>query len=131
VISSPGSTARPPATLATTKVARPIRYSLALPYASASRPPSSKNPPNATAYALTSHCSVVVAICNPCWIDGRATFTIVKSSTTMNCAIDSVTSNANPARAAPAGACPRPPPSLAVSGLPIGAVRRTQEPGPP
>ena len=97
VISRPGSTARPPAMLATTNTASPIRYSLALPYASASRPPSSKNPPKATAYALISHCSVVVATCNPCWIDGSATLTIVKSSTTMNCAINSVSSNANPA----------------------------------
>ena len=48
-ISRPGSTARPPAMLATTNTTKPIRNSLARPYASASRPPSSKNPPKAIA----------------------------------------------------------------------------------
>ena len=45
----PGSTARPPEMLAATNTTRPIRYSLARPQASARRPPSSKNPPKATA----------------------------------------------------------------------------------
>ena len=48
-ISRSGSTARPPAMLATTNTTKPIRYSLARPYTSASRPPSSKNPPKVTA----------------------------------------------------------------------------------
>jgi hypothetical protein len=51
VISRPGSTARPPAMLAATNTTSPIRYSRARPYTSAGRPPSSKNPPKATAYA--------------------------------------------------------------------------------
>ena len=48
-ISRPGSTARPPEMLATANTTRPIRYSRARPYTSASRPPSSRNPPKATA----------------------------------------------------------------------------------
>ena len=49
VISRTGSAASPPAILAATNTTRPIRYSRARPYASASRPPSSRNPPKAIA----------------------------------------------------------------------------------
>jgi len=46
----------------------------------------------------------VVATCKPSWIEGSATLTIVKSSTTMNCAMDKENSNANPGPGAAAGA---------------------------
>jgi hypothetical protein len=66
---------------------------------------------------------VVVVTRKPAWIEGKATLTIVKSSTTMNCAIDKVSSNANPAPGAPGGALPswsrnRPPPRLLVPASP-------------
>jgi len=46
-------------------------------------------------------------------MEGSATLTMVKSSTTMNCAIAKDSSNANPARGAPAGVVP-------ASSLPAG-----------
>jgi hypothetical protein len=58
--------------LAATNTTRPIRYSLARPQASARRPPRSKNPPKATAQALTSYCSVVVAMRKSRWMEGSA-----------------------------------------------------------
>ena len=48
-ISSLGSTASPPAMLARTKTQSPIRYNLARPNTSASRPPSRRKPPKVTA----------------------------------------------------------------------------------
>src|ERR1700677_2768624 len=42
-------------------------------------------------------------MCRPSWIEGSATLTIVKSRTTMNCAMDKENSNADPARGAAAG----------------------------
>jgi hypothetical protein len=82
-----GSTASPPATLATTKTISPIRNIRAWPNRSASLPPSSRNPPKATAYPLISHCSVDVPMCRPVWIEGSATLTMVKSSTIISWAI--------------------------------------------
>ena len=69
----------------------------AWPNRSASLPPSSRNPPKETAYPLTSHCSVDVPMCRPAWIEGSATLTMVKSSTTMNCAMASTISRGVPA----------------------------------
>jgi hypothetical protein len=56
-----------------------------------------QEPPKTTAYPLTSHCSVDVPMCSPAWIEGSATLTIVKSSTTMNCAMASTISRGVPA----------------------------------
>ena len=39
-----------------------------------------------------------MATCTPSWIEGRATLAIVKSSTTMNCEADRVSSSADPVR---------------------------------
>jgi len=55
-MSRTGSTASPPATLASTKTTSPIRNMRARPNRSASLPPSRRNPPNETAYPLISHC---------------------------------------------------------------------------
>jgi len=49
-------------------------------------PPSSRNPPSMRPYAMTIHCRVLCPMPRSCWIEGRATFTIAISSTTMNCA---------------------------------------------
>ena len=95
-MSRTGSTANPPATLASTKTISPILNMRAWPSRSASLPPSSRNPPKDTAYPLTSHCSVVVAMCSPVWMEGSATLTMVKSSTTMNCAMASTISRGVP-----------------------------------
>ena len=92
-----GSTASPPATLATTKTISPIRNIRAWPNRSASLPPSSRNPPNETAYPLISHCRVDGPMCRPAWTEGRATLMMVKSSTTMNCAMASTISRGVPA----------------------------------
>ena len=94
----------------------PIRYNFARPNMSASRPPSNRKPPKVTAYPLTSHCNVVVATWRPCWIEGSATLTIVKSSTTMNWAIAKVTRSAVPALVIPGAApCSLPGIELLVS----------------
>src|SRR5256885_2267188 len=57
-----------------------------LPNRSPVRPPSSSRPPNAIAYALTTHSRSVAAKCSSRWIEGSATLTIATSSTTMSCA---------------------------------------------
>ena len=58
---------------------------------SAARPPSSRKPPNASVYALTTHWSELVEKSRSAWMEGRATFTTVASSTTMNCAMQTST----------------------------------------
>ena len=51
------------------------------PYRSPSRPPSSRQPPNVSRYALTTHTRAVSVKWRSVLIDGSATFTIVLSST--------------------------------------------------
>jgi hypothetical protein len=48
-----------------------------LPRRSAARPPSSRKPPNVTAYALTTHCSVCPEKPSPLPIRGSATYTML------------------------------------------------------
>src|SRR6516164_2614391 len=53
------------------------------PSRSAARPPSSKNPPNASAYAVTTHCKLVSEKCRSRPIVGNDTLTIVRSMIVM------------------------------------------------
>ena len=54
------------------------------PRRSAARPPRSRKPPKTSAYALITHCRFCCENPRSTWIDGRATFTIAMSSTSMN-----------------------------------------------
>ena len=56
------------------------------------RPPSSRKPPKTSAYALITHWRFSCENPRSVWIDGRATFTIAMSSTTMNCTARSTAS---------------------------------------
>ena len=91
-IRTPDDVARPLMSEATVKTTMPAMKSLCLPSRSDARPPSSRKPPKTRAYALTIHCRLVGEKCSPCWIDGSATFTIVASRMTMNCAMQTRTS---------------------------------------
>ena len=53
------------------------------PRRSAARPPNSRNPPNVSAYAVTTHCSPVALRCRSRPIVGSETLTIVKSTIVM------------------------------------------------
>ena len=57
------------------------------PSRSAIRPPSSRNPPKASTYALISHASPSCESPRSLPIDGIATLTTEASSTTTNCAV--------------------------------------------
>src|SRR3954449_4374964 len=98
-ISTSPELARALAADAALKSAMPIRNSLRRPMRSAARPPRSRKPPNIRVYALTIHCSCSVVRSRSVWIDGRATLTIVASSTTMNWAKQTTTRAAQRARA--------------------------------
>ena len=62
------------------------------PSRSASRPPSSRKPPNVSVYAFTTHERSVRAKWRCVPIDGSATFTIEASITITNCVIASSSS---------------------------------------
>ena len=62
------------------------------PKRSEARPPSRRKPPKTSVYALTIHWRLDTLKWSPCWIDGSATFTIVASRMTMNCAMQTSTS---------------------------------------
>ncbi|HEY2281682.1 MAG TPA: hypothetical protein VGI00_25255 [Streptosporangiaceae bacterium] len=51
------------------------------------RPPTSSNPPNASAYAVMTHWRSGVEKPSARWAEGSAMFTMVASSTTMSWAI--------------------------------------------
>src|SRR5205085_2541039 len=78
--------ARPSRSEAPVKITRPSRKSRLRPSRSPARPPSRRKPPKTSVYALTIHCRLPSERWRSLWIEGRATFTIVASSTTMNCA---------------------------------------------
>ena len=80
----------PPTADATAKPARPTMKVTLRPARSASRPPSSSRLPNASAYAVTTHCLSTVAKCSDRCADGSATFTIVRSRTIMSWATATV-----------------------------------------
>ena len=60
-------------------------------------PPSSSSPPNTRAYTLTTHARLLSEKPSAVWMCGRATFTMVPSSTTMSCAV-AMTASARPSR---------------------------------
>jgi hypothetical protein len=62
---------------------RPIRYISRRPYMSARLPAVSKNAARVSAYASTIHCRSEKLECSACWMFGRATVTIVTSSSSM------------------------------------------------
>ena len=49
-------------------------------------PPTNSRLPNANAYAVTTHCRLSLEKCNARCAEGKATVTIVASSTTISCA---------------------------------------------
>src|SRR5262249_53919880 len=57
-----------------------------LPNRSDSRPPSSSRLPNASEYAVTTHCRSALEKFRALWAEGSAIFTIVASRTTISCA---------------------------------------------
>ncbi len=56
------------------------------PNRSAARPPRMSRPPNEIAYPVTIHCTASGGMCSSRSIEGSATFTMLKSRTTMNAA---------------------------------------------
>src|SRR5437773_7312689 len=85
-ISIPELTASPFKSDAVVKIARPTRNSRLRPTRSPARPPSRRKPPKTRVYAFTIHCRLASLSPRSFWIDGSATFTIVASRMTMNCA---------------------------------------------
>ena len=85
-ISSTGSWASPPARLAREKAIRPATNMRRRPSRSAARPPRIRRPPNEMAYPVTIHWTASAGMCSSRSIDGSATFTMLKSRTTMNAA---------------------------------------------
>ena len=85
-ISSTGSWARPPARLARENAIRPAMNIRRRPSRSAARPPRMSRPPNEMAYPVTIHCTASGGMASSRSMEGRATFTMLKSRTTMNAA---------------------------------------------
>jgi hypothetical protein len=84
-ISDASLQARPASSDESVKRIVPPMNTRRLPSRSAARPPSSRNPPKKSAYALITHWRFSCEKPRSTWIEGRATFTIAMSSTTMNC----------------------------------------------
>ena len=87
------------------------------PNRSATRPPSSRNPPNVNAYALATHCRPDGEKCSERSIDGSATFTIDTSRITMNCDAQSSASASHFAREITSDAGP---PGATATGSRVG-----------
>jgi hypothetical protein len=85
-MSIPDDVARPFSSEAVVKTTRPRRKSRFLPSRSPARPPSRRKPAKTRVYALMIHCRFVFEKCRAVLMCGIATFTIVASRTTMNCA---------------------------------------------
>ena len=85
-ISSTGSCASPPARLARENAIRPATNMRRRPSRSAARPPRMRRPPNEMAYPVTIHWTASAGMCSSRSIEGSATFTMLKSRTTMNAA---------------------------------------------
>jgi hypothetical protein len=85
-MSMPSLVASPSSRDAPVKITRPTRNNRLRPRRSPARPPSSRKPPKTSVYALTIHCRLPSERARSFWIEGSATFTIVASRTTMNCA---------------------------------------------
>ena len=81
------------------------------PSRSAARPPSSRNPPKVSAYAVTTHCRSDSAKCSLAPIVGSATLTISMSTAVMKQATAS-SENARHRRTSPGAAACAPPMSF-------------------
>src|SRR5579859_7183537 len=82
-IMNPTPVASAAASDATVNSPRPTIRMRRRPSRSAARPPSSKNPPKVSAYAVTTHCRLVWEKCRSRPIVGSETLTIVRSMTVM------------------------------------------------
>jgi hypothetical protein len=82
-IRTPDEVASPQASEKRAKSASPAMKTRRLPSRSPRRPPSRRKPPKVSAYPLTTHSNAPVEKWSCFWIDGRATFTIDTSSTTI------------------------------------------------
>ncbi len=91
-ISSPEVVAMPFRNDAPVKMTSPMRKSRFRPRRSPARPPSSRKPANTSVYALITHCRLASLKPSAVWMWGSATFTIVASRMTMNCARQMITS---------------------------------------
>ncbi len=81
VTSMPKLVDAPPTADTAAKPTRPVMKMTLRPIRSASRPPNSSRLPNASAYAVTTHCRSTVLKPSARCADGSAMFTIVTSST--------------------------------------------------
>ena len=90
-ISTPSLGARPHSTDAAVKTTTPARKTRLRPIRSPSRPASNRKLPNVIRKALMTQVRLPWVKWRSCWIAGRATFTIVVSSTIINCARQTVT----------------------------------------
>jgi hypothetical protein len=97
--SRPAEPARAQASEEAVNTAAPAMSILRRPSRSASRPPSSRNPPNASAYPLSTHCRPTGEKPRPRWIAGSAKVTIDPSMTTSSWA-SNTSPNAKPRRRA-------------------------------
>src|SRR3984885_9395433 len=86
--------AGPPTADATENPTNPAISAHLRPNRSPTFPPTNNKLPNANAYAVTTHCRLSFEKCNARWAEGKATVTIVASSTTINCATLSKASTA-------------------------------------
>ena len=84
--SMPKLTAAPPTADAIAKPSRPTRNVTFRPSRSLSLPPSSSRLPNASAYAVTTHCRSTMEKPSDFCADGSAMFMIVASRMIMSCA---------------------------------------------
>ena len=89
--------ANPPSREASVNTRMPAMKTRRRPSRSPDLPPSSSSPPNVSAYALTTHSRLVPEKPSAVWMCGRATFTMVASSTTISCAV-AMTASARPSR---------------------------------
>ena len=80
-------TAAPPTAEAAANPVMPVRNITLRPTTSASLPPSSSRLPNASAYAVTTHCRSASEKCSARCAEGSAMFMIVASSTIISWAI--------------------------------------------
>src|SRR3984957_2416784 len=92
--STPNDCASPPTADAPENPTNPTINAHLRPNRSPTLPPTRSRLPNASAYAVTTHCRFSFEKCNARCADGNATVTIVASSTTISCATLSKASTA-------------------------------------